>query len=349
MKKGIIILLHLGYWMMYLLLLLLLFSLTIIPHTPSFEKQQFLQLSLFWWGRLLFGFAIVPGIITFYSFYSLLYKEFVNKNTLGFFSYLIIIAIVSCAIGQATMYFTIPETNWSLDAIMGMGIIMIVNALANGAMGLLIKAFIVFYSDIKLKEELSKKNYDMELALIKSQIEPHFLFNTINNIDVLIEKDAIKASEYLKKLSDIMRFMLYDTKAATLPLKSELEYIQKYIDLQRIRTSNPDYVSLVVNGEVNNKFIQTMLFIPFIENAFKHTENNKKQNAIKINFRIENQKIIFECENLYTGTHMKTEHKGLGNELIRRRLELLYPKNHELLITDEDGCYKVNLVIGNDN
>ena len=152
----------------------------------------------------------------------------------------------------------------------------------HGVMALVIRGFITWYDEIKLKEGLAKEKHDMELALIKSQINPHFLFNTINNIDFLITKDSTKASEYLNKLSDILRYMVYETKTEKIPLTTELNYIEKYLELQRIRTSNADYVSFEVIGNANNLMIAPMILFPFIENAFKHTESNKKLYSIDL-------------------------------------------------------------------
>jgi two-component system LytT family sensor kinase len=215
---------------------------------------------------------------------------------------------------------------------------------------LVMKGFITWYGDIKVKVELNKKNYEMELALMKAQINPHFLFNTINNIDMLIQKDAVKASEYLNKLSDIMRFMLYETKTEKIALEKELSYIEKYVELQKIRTTNLNYVKYEVKGSAGNLLIEPMLFIPFIENAFKHAENKKVENAIKVAFVIEKDKIQFECENAYSlDTQLKPEHSGLGNELIQRRLVLLYPNRHTFEVENKNGIYKVNLLLSLQN
>jgi LytS/YehU family sensor histidine kinase len=208
------------------------------------------------------------------------------------------------------------------------------------------RGFITSYGDIHLKEELNRKNYEMELALMKAQINPHFLFNTINNIDVLIQKDATKASAYLNKLSDMMRFMLYETKTEKIALAKELHYIEQYIELQKIRTSNPNYIKYEVTGESDNLVIEPMLFIPFIENAFKHAENKRIENAIHISIAIQKQSIRFECENAYSDEpQLKPEHGGLGNDLIERRLALLYPDKHSFTTTNKNGLYKVILVI----
>jgi LytS/YehU family sensor histidine kinase len=163
---------------------------------------------------------------------------------------------------------------------------------------------------------------------------------------VLIAKDALKASDYLNKLSDIMRFMFYETKENKIQLVKELTYIEKYIDLQKIRTSNANYVNYSIESDSNNMMIAPMLFIPFIENAFKHTENKKVENAINIKLTIVKELIIFECENKYSEyNHNKLEQSGLGNELIQKRLNLLYPDKHTLDVSDKNGTYKVKLTL----
>jgi two-component system, LytTR family, sensor kinase len=182
--------------------------------------------------------------------------------------------------------------------------------------------------------------------LVKSQLDPHFLFNTINNIDILILKNATQASDYLNKLSDIMRFMLYETKTDRISLSSELEYIKKYIELQKIRTANSNYIKLSVTGTCEGKTIAPMVFIPFIENAFKHTTNKKLEHAITISISIEENVISFICENKYNTTSKKEqENNGLGNDLIQKRLNLIYPEKHKLNIINQNGLYSVYLVI----
>jgi len=184
----------------------------------------------------------------------------------------------------------------------------------------------------------------MELALVKSQINPHFLFNTINNIDALIAKDATTASAYLNKLSDIMRFMLYETQSEKIPLSKELTYIEKFIELQKIRTTNSSFIQYQVNGDVRDIQIPPMLFIAFIENAFKHSENKKIEHAIKVNIDIEKGKISFKCENNYNSKSLKKlESGGLGSELIKKRLTLLYPNKHTLSIKNNNELYQVEL------
>jgi two-component system, LytTR family, sensor kinase len=217
-----------------------------------------------------------------------------------------------------------------------------------GIVALVLRGFITWFNEIKLKQMLKEKNHEMEMALIKSQIDPHLLFNTINNIDSLILKDAVKASDYLNRLSDIMRFVLYETKADKILLSQEIEYIGKYIALQKIRTSNETYVNFSVTGSMGSRRIAPMVFIPFIENAFKHTNNKKLENAIIVSIIIEDKTVQLICENKYDSKSDKQPIGGLGNELVQKRLELIYAGKHKLEVHKSDELYSVNLIIPND-
>ena len=346
MKKLFVILLHVCYWIMYLYVVAMFIFMT--AHNQGFKISDVLFM------RVWFASYFIPGIITFYSCYTFLFSNFFTKKRefalLMYTGLVCLISVFSVFLVEGILFLYIePDPGFAkmgLTSAFGMAVLLFFIALVNGIMGFVLRGFVTWYGDIKLKADLNKKNYEMELELVKSQINPHFLFNTINNIDVLIEKDAEKASAYLNKLSDIMRFMLYETKTEKITLEKELTYIEKYIELQKIRTSNPTYVNYSVVGDTVNLMIAPMLFIPFIENAFKHAENKKIQNAIHIKIIIEKEMITFDCENNYTNeTQVKPDQGGLGNELIQKRLTLLYPNKHTLEITNKDNTYKVKLIL----
>jgi len=342
MKKSIVISLHLGYWIIYSLLLLVVMAI-IREGFHSAEGWDF-------FSTLFLLFTVVPAVISFYSFYTFLFTRLLQKKKIlvlcgacigvSLLSAFVAAILLSLVFGTSFMF----ADNWTsfYEETIAMAVIGVIH----GVIALVMRGFITWYGDIKIKEELTRKNFEMELALVKSQVNPHFLFNTINNIDVLIEKDPAMASGYLNKLSDIMRFMLYETKTEKIALEKELAYITKYIDLQKIRTSNTNYVSYSVEGDPSNLSIAPMLFIPFIENAFKHAENKKHENAINIKFMLGKGKIIFECANSYVEKTSATEDQsGVGNELIRKRLNLLYPETHTLDVSGGEGTYLVKLFL----
>ncbi len=345
MKKSVVVLLQVAYWFMYLLLIAMFFLLIAMSNAAVGRVTPNLIMEF---GRFMLGMAIIPGVIGFYLSYIYLFPKFYVTRRIGKLFLMSLPLMLCCSFGGFVALLAV--SNGPAAHNIGMQYLFIVPPLAfiglvNGVLGLVMRGFITSYSDIILKEELNKKNYEMELELIKSQLDPHFLFNTLNNIDVLIELDAPKASLYLNKLSDIMRFMLYETKQDKLPLSTELKYIEKYIELQRIRIVNPDFVSFQVDGDPSTWEIEPMLFIPFIENAFKHAANKHAELGIDIYIKIEADLLTFECANSCQYKNELSETGGLGNELIAKRLQLLYPTSHTLLTEKTNDQYKVNLKI----
>lgn len=352
MKKYVIVLLNIGYWAVFTLLLFVLFGL--ISQATAVEDQADSP-TILEWMRFMFSTTILPAILCFYLNYFVVFNLFLRKRKIGaFFIALLstgLIAGTAGAIsGAAPWYmggeFYIAKMTFTsaVTIILLLGFV----ALLSGIIGLVMRGFITWYGEIRVKEELTNRNTEMELSLIKSQINPHFLFNTINNIDVLINKDPEKASRYLNELSDLMRFMLYETKADRVPYAKEVAYIEKYIQLQSIRNSNPDYVHFSQEGSAANLTIAPMLFIPFIENAFKHVGDKKRNPAIDIQLLADTKQLTFICSNHYYTVNAgleKRQDSGLGNDLIQRRLALLYPNRHTLTIDTENNIYRVTLKI----
>jgi two-component system, LytTR family, sensor kinase len=339
MKKSLIITLQIAYWFCYLLLLSVILALIF----QSFHQKKSIFLNPF--STLLFVFTISPAVISFYGFYVFLIDFLTKKQFLRFSFYAGIVVLISILVTILFLNLFSPQNlvSQNIQSTFEIAVMLLILSLIHGSLGLMMKGFVNWYADIQTKKELTRKNLETELALIKAQIDPHFLFNTLNNIDVLIGIDAKKASIYLNKLSEIMRFMLYETKNDKILLEKEIEYIKKYIDLQRIRTANVDFVQLNISGQINNQILSPMTFMPFIENAFKHSISLKKGVVIEVNFKIDNKNIVFECKNLFNENSLSNHKNGLGNELIMRRLELIYPKKHELSINKEAKSYQVNL------
>lgn len=346
MKTAKIILLHLGYWLVYAVLMMIGYvALRQAPAPanvgPGYENYI---------AKMVFGIGFSAGLIAFYGGYFLIFSKGVSQKKwvstalltipmIFFAGFIGWVAAMQIHGWNAAIYDPLQvflEINFAISISFGLPSIV---------MGVGMRGFIEWYFGIEKKAELERRNKEMELALLKSQINPHFLFNTISNIDVLIDKDPPKASAYLNKLSGIMRFMLYETHAAMIPLSKELDYIAQYIDLQKIRFAHPDQVQFSVTGNAGTQQIAPMLFIPFIENAFKFGESKKSQAAIHIQFQISLETITLDCSNNYQPTASTSADGGLGNELMARRLELLYPQRHTLETSAADGKYKVQLSI----
>ena len=354
MKKSIVILIHIGFWVCYFLLIIIILAVFYRSSSHVVDQTARIENAL----KSLLLFATFPSFITFYMYYFLLFPKYLQqKKFLLSIIYGILISTGVAIVGYILIRYFIETgritdmdkggKNGRSTAFIVIGAMSFI-ATISGIIALVIKGFITWFNEIKLKELLKEKNHEMELALIKSKLDPHLLFNTINNIDTLIIKDPVEASNYLNKLSDIMRFMLYETKADKISLSKEIEYIEKYIELQKIRTANENYVHFSVTGIIGNQQIAPMVFIPFIENAFKHANNKKLENAISVNIIIKDESLQLLCENKFDSraTVQKT-FSGLGNELIQKRLNLIYAGNHTLEVHKTNDLYSINLTIRN--
>jgi len=339
-----VVLIHCGYWLIYLLL----FSLILSVVGAQIRRPPTLLLPF-----SLLVLCASPNLVSFYSFYFLLAPRFLERRkilALLIFgtSVCLISAVAGVLLSPAFFGFGQPVFSDAREFFSITASLFAVCAVHGGA-ALVIRGFVAWYDGLALKEELTRRTFETELALIKSQINPHFLFNTINNIDVLIAKHPALASEYLNKLSDILRYMVYETKAERIPLARELDYVGKYIELQKIRTANPGYVNFEVTGEANGSRVAPMILFPFIENAFKHTEGRKSSNSIRIKVEAAKHRLLFECENSYrAAAGEKPEFGGSGNELVRRRLALAYPGKHSLQVDDDGSVYQVKLTLYED-
>ncbi len=215
-----------------------------------------------------------------------------------------------------------------------------------GIYAILIRFMINWFESQKLRSELINQQQASELALMKSQVNPHFLFNTLNNIYSLVYRKSDEAPEALMKLSSIMRYMLYDSAAQKVPLEKEIEYLKSFIELQNLRIKHPDFVTLHIEGNTESWTIAPMLLISFVENAFKHSGKNHRP-GILIHLTALHGKINFAVINyLREGTSVNDDpSSGIGLATIRRRLELIYPGKHKLLISREAETFRINLEI----
>ncbi|MFH1159966.1 MAG: sensor histidine kinase [bacterium] len=197
------------------------------------------------------------------------------------------------------------------------------------------------------KAELEIQNRKSELALLRSQVNPHFLFNTLNNIDALIRKDPERASDSLVKLSEMMRYFIYEATTEKVPLEKEIDYLHCFIELQRIRYKDPGYIRFQVTGSTNGIRIAPMLFIPFVENACKHGTAGRQIPSILVDLWIQPEEIRFEVVNYLEvrPAQIKDPGQGIGLSNVQRRLDLIYPEKYSLITEQVADQYKVVLTI----
>jgi two-component system LytT family sensor kinase len=215
------------------------------------------------------------------------------------------------------------------------------------AFAILIKLTVRWYEERKANEEKLIQDHKFELELLKAQLNPHFFFNTLNNIYSLVYKKSDEAPAALMKMSEIMRYMLYESKAEKVPLEKEIEHLDDYIELQKLRFTDPGFIDYSVTGDISNHQIPPMMLLSFVENAFKHGKKRVNNPGIIIRINATEKLLNFLVSNYIIDPSGKpdTGNTGIGLKNIRRRLELLYPGCHDLTISVHDARYTVNLNI----
>ncbi len=199
----------------------------------------------------------------------------------------------------------------------------------------------------KLTRELERKSYETELSYLKSQIQPHFFFNTLNSLYSLTLIKSDRAPEIVLKLSELMEHVIYQGKLEYVSLTKELNYIQNFIDLERLRYGNKLDLKINVKGNIENGKIAPLLLIPFVENSFKHgIHPNMDKISITINFIMEGSYLLFSTINNKFPSLVKAKSSsGVGIDYTTRRLDLIYGRTYNLSIEEDEEIYKVTLKI----
>jgi sensor histidine kinase YesM len=208
-----------------------------------------------------------------------------------------------------------------------------------------IKLFQQWVKNVQLINELEKSKITSELEQLKNQINPHFLFNMLNNANVLTKKDPEKASQVLMKLSDLLRYQLYDSARDKVLLTSDIHFLEDFLNLEKVRRDNFDFV-ISKEGNLSGIQIPPLMFISFVENAVKHNNDSSKSSYINLYFKVFNDELFFKCENSKPEKKtVNSESGGLGLTNIKRRLELLFPDSHDLKIEESQNNFCVTLNI----
>ncbi len=197
----------------------------------------------------------------------------------------------------------------------------------------------------KIYHEKQQERLKSELSFLRSQISPHFIFNILNSIVYLIRTKSDAAEPVTLKLSELMRYMLYDSEHSHIPLEKEISYLKNYIDLQKVRFEEDVEISFTTEGDATNQIIEPMLLIPFVENAFKHGVGMVINPIIDIDLKISEKTLSFTVKNKIAPetTLEKDESSGIGLKNVQRRLELLYPKTHQLAVKNDGEWFEIHL------
>lgn len=194
-----------------------------------------------------------------------------------------------------------------------------------------------------LQAEADKAN--AELSFLKAQINPHFLFNTLNNIYSLAVTKSEHAPDAIMRLSNIMRYVTDEANETMVPLQDEIDCINDYISLQKLRLGEAFVIEFTVTGNVMAKQIPPLVLMTFVENAFKHGVSNHEQSGIIFKMLAQDKYIHFFAQNKLFQTPRNAERTGVGIENTMKRLKVLYPEKHLLKIAEENGLYEVELVL----
>lgn len=196
------------------------------------------------------------------------------------------------------------------------------------------------------RKETENEKLNTELSFLKSQVNPHFFFNTLNNIYSLAVVRSEKTAPAVMKLSAIMRYILTETQRDYVPLSNEVDFIHNFIDLQKVRLTDKVVLNFSTGGSTDNLLVAPLLFIPFVENAFKYGVSTKESTNISIEIKTEGSRILFNAINyIVPSENNLMENTGIGINNVKRRLELMYPEKHKLTTIEKDNYYNVHLEI----
>ncbi len=293
--------------------------------------------------------------IPFYLFYLWLVPEYLftgkRKQFLGLGAAWVLICgpLLIGVFGEVNHYLSTGESMMKMflqfpSELPFLYLLWIVTSLTPAFLGLIARLAYDSFSNIEKNRELENRNLQQEVQMIKSKLNPHLFFNTLNNIDTLISTNPDKASATLARLSDLLRYVVYQTDVEAIPIGTEVENLDRYIELEKIRLQKPENISFSSNV-ISETHIPPMIFFPFVENGFKHSNLNLPDQNLLIELEQDDSKITFKCVNTIAEKQTTNKSGGVGLELATKRLEMLFSQRHKLDIIQDENQYSVLLEI----
>lgn len=323
MKRSAAFLVHFFFWIAFVALTWML-TLVYLQADPEAPFSRHL-------GYVIF-LELIMGLLFFYlTFFGITWAG--KKKTRLIFLALTLLILLT--------FFAYPSIRF--------GVISLLSSLIPHILLIFLALIFRKYGDVQRieqeKEELKVLHMQTELSFLKMQLSPHFLLNTLNNIDYLVHQDTRKASESLSKLGNILRYMIYDTQTGKISLAEELKQTEDYIELLRLRVLNPEYLSF--NPPLLNKdfLIAPMLFLPLIENAFKHASTREGKDIVHTEISLEGNLLTFRISNPCVEDDLvkSSTGGGLGLQNVKRRLDLIYPGKYSLEADNTGQIFMVEL------
>jgi two-component system LytT family sensor kinase len=303
-------------------------------------------------------YVIFQAIAVYFNLYFLM-PRFLEKGRYIRYVFLVVLTIISCAACIALGYYASAWLSgkpfvdlYGIDPgkyTYFFQINTLPSTAASMTLGMSVKLTKNWIQTKRREQVLEKEKLETELKFLKSQLNPHFLFNSINSIFVLIHKNPDMASESLAKFSDLLRYQLYECNEQQIPLDKELTYLENFIELEKLRQEhNIELTMQIDDWHSGNLTIAPFILMPFIENAFKHVSKRKdKSNWIRMNLRFNKHELLFDISNSISIENNTSpgfmNYSGIGLKNVKRRLELIYPGKHELTIQQDDDQFRVKL------
>lgn len=292
------------------------------------------------------GYYFIINVITYSNLY-ILVPRYLQKDK--FLKYLI--GVSSLIVASLFFIVTLQRILYSHSELMEMDVFFVVLNFFSSVftVGLLIagvSTFSLLRHWVKYNQridELESNTLESELKQLKRQINPHFLFNMLNNANVLIKKDPEEASKLLFKLEDLLRYQINDSSKEKVLLSSDIRFLNDFLNLEKVRRDKFDYV-IAKEGDIDGLYLPPLLFISFVENAVKHNCDSENESYVYLYFKVWKNELTFQCINSKPPISQNNDRVGgLGLNNIKRRLELLYPEKHSLKIEEDETKYKVTL------
>jgi LytS/YehU family sensor histidine kinase len=290
-------------------------------------------------------------LLAYFHVYFLLPKLLFQKKIISYVLFFFIALAIFYLVRTELIFLFINENVWpesqTLQKAYAFNHILVVSFIGiyDVALATTVKLTTSWIVDRKRMEEMKSMQLKTELQFLKAQIQPHFFFNTLNNLYALTLEQSKQAPDVVLKLAKIMEYVLYDAKEPKTQLINEIKYIQNYIDLEKLRFQDNVNIQLDLRGDLDDCEVPPLLFLPFIENCFKHGPKGDDNSNVMIGFEVEDNILKFFTKNNISTSMTDEKNHGIGNKNVLRRLELLYADKFTYISKIENKNYIIKLTI----